>query len=124
MMRQFLKDTRHIYLALGVTDFRKQTAGLAAIVTMQFQLDPFADQCAFLFCNRKKNSIKILRYDSNGFILAGKTLLDGLKFQWPKAAEQVTEITYQQIEWLLQGLEIDQKKALHPIEMNSKNTCF
>lgn len=54
MMRRILKDTRHIYLALGATDFRKQTAGLAAIVNMQFQLDPFADQCAFLFCNHKK----------------------------------------------------------------------
>ena len=38
MMDLFVKDARHIYLACGATDFRKQSAELAAIVTMQFEL--------------------------------------------------------------------------------------
>ncbi|WP_353050533.1 IS66 family insertion sequence element accessory protein TnpB [Bacteroides acidifaciens] len=42
-----------------------------------------------LFCNLKRNGIKVLRYDSNGFILASKKLLDGMKFQWPKTPEGV-----------------------------------
>ena len=69
-MRRFLSDTDHIYLACGVTDFRKQISGLVAMVHMQFRLDPYNDSCAFIFCNKKRNGIKILRYDSNGFILA------------------------------------------------------
>ncbi|MBQ2883295.1 MAG: IS66 family insertion sequence element accessory protein TnpB, partial [Alphaproteobacteria bacterium] len=39
MMRRFLSDTNHIYLACGATDFRKQIAGLVAMVQMQFKLD-------------------------------------------------------------------------------------
>ncbi|ARE65181.1 hypothetical protein ADH76_06775 [Enterocloster clostridioformis] len=52
-------------------------------------LNSFADQCVLLFCNLKRNGIKVLRYDSNGFILASKKLLDGMKFQWPKTPEGV-----------------------------------
>ncbi|WP_333791866.1 IS66 family insertion sequence element accessory protein TnpB [Muricomes intestini] len=124
MMDLFVKDARHIYLACGATDFRKQSAGLAAIVNMQFELDPFINEYVFLFCNRKRNAIKVLRYDSNGFILANKKLLDGMKFQWPKDPSEVKEISYQQVQWLLQGLEIEQKRALHPVKMDAKSTCF
>ena len=124
MMRRFLSDTNHIYLACGATDFRKQIAGLVAMVQMQFKLDPYKDCCAFIFCNKRRNGIKILRYDSNGFILASKKLLEDMKFQWPRTPEEVKEISFQQVEWLLQGLEIEQKKALHEIKVDLKNSCF
>lgn len=124
MMRRFLSDTNHIYLACGATDFRKQIAGLVAMVQMQFKLDPYKDCCAFIFCNKRRNGIKILRYDSNGFILASKKLLEDMKFQWPKTPEEVKEISFQQVEWLLQGLEIEQKKALHEVRADLKNSCF
>lgn len=124
MMRRFLSDTNHIYLACGATDFRKQIAGLVAMVQMQFKLDPYKDCCAFIFCNKRRNGIKILRYDSNGFILASKKLLEDMKFQWPRTPEEVKEISFQQVEWLLQGLEIEQKKALHEIKVDMKNSCF
>ena len=124
MMRRFLSDTDHIYLACGVTDFRKQISGLVAMVHMQFRLDPYKGSCAFIFCNKKRNSIKILRYDSNGFILASKKLLEDMKFQWPRTPDEVKAISYQQVEWLLQGLEIEQKKALHEVKADLKNSCF
>ena len=79
------------------------------MVQMQFKLDPYKDCCAFIFCNKRRNGIKILRYDSNGFILASKKLLEDMKFQWPRTPEEVKEISFQQVEWLLQGLEIEQK---------------
>lgn len=124
MLNRFITGAEQIFLACGATDFRKQADSLAAIVSMQFHRDPFAEQCVFIFCNRKRNGIKILRYDRNGFILASKKLLDGMKFQWPKTPEEVKLISYLQVEWLFQGLKIEQKTALHPVEMNSKNTCF
>ena len=123
-MRRFLSDTDHIYLACGVTDFRKQISGLVAMVHMQFRLDPYKGSCAFIFCNKKRNGIKILRYDSNGFILASKKLLEDMKFQWPRTPEEVKEISFRQVEWLLQGLEIEQKKALHEVKADLKNSCF
>jgi len=124
MLTAFVTSAEQIFLACGATDFRKQADSLVSVVSMQFQLDPFADQCVFIFCNQKRNAIRILRYDSNGFILASKKLLDGMKFQWPKTPEEVKQISPQQVEWLFQGLEIEQKKALRPVEMNLRNTCF
>ena len=87
-------------------------------------MDPFADGYVFIFCNRRRNAIKVLRYDKNGFVLATKKLLDGMKFQWPRNKDEVKEITKQQLEWLLDGLEIEQKHAHHSVDLSSENTCF
>lgn len=124
MLGHFAKDASHIYIACGPTDFRKQIDSLVAMVNLQFKMDPFSDRCAFIFCNKKKNSIKVLRYDKNGFVLASKKLLDEMKFQWPKDAAETKEITFQQLEWLLQGLSIEQKRALHPVKMSAEKICF
>ena len=124
MMRHMACGASRIFLACGATDFRKQITGLTAMVSLQFKLDPFQESYVFIFCNKKKDAIKVLRYDKNGFILATKKLLDGMKLQWPRNTAEVKEISMQQVEWLLQGLEIEQKKALKPIKRSLLNTCF
>ena len=124
MLKSFAGDAEHIILATGATDFRKQITSLSAMVTMQYHMDPFADGYVFIFCNRRRNAIKVLRYDNNGFVLATKKLLDGMKFQWPRNKDEVKEITGQQLEWLLDGLEIEQKNAHHPVNLSSEKACF
>lgn len=124
MLKSFAGDAEHVILATGATDFRKQITSLSAMVTTQYNMDPFAESCVFLFCNRRRNAIKVLRYDRNGFVLATKKLLDGMKFQWPRNTGEVKEITGQQLEWLLDGLEIEQKKAHHPVSISSEEVCF
>ena len=105
-----------VYLACGPTDFRKAVDGLAAIVAQEFKLDPFS-KSIFLFCNKKKDRIKALIWDDNGFILLYKRLEEG-KFQWPKSAHEVRLITPQQLRWLLEGLSIEQSKALQKIAVS------
>ena len=124
MLKSFAGDAEHIILATGATDFRKQITSLSSMVTMQYHMDPFADGYVFIFCNRRRNAIKVLRYDKNGFVLATKKFLDGMKFQWPRNKDEVKEITKQQLEWLLDGLEIEQKHAHHSVDLSSENTCF
>lgn len=124
MLNRFTADAQHIYLAIGATDFRKQINSLAAMVQLRFDMDPFTESHIFIFCNKKKDSIKILRYDKNGFIPVHKKLLEKMKFQWTKDCEMVKEISHQQVEWLLEGLEIEQKKAHHAVEMSHGNVCF
>ena len=123
-MKRIAEGASRIFLAYGNTDFRKQIPGLVAMVTLNFKLDLFNDDYVFIFCNRKRDAIKVLRYDRNGFVLATKKLLDDMKFQWPRTPDEVKEITFQQVEWLLQGLEIEQKKAHHQVKINVKNCCF
>lgn len=35
-----------------------------------------------------------------------------MRFQWPKSQGEIRDITKRQIEWLLEGLQIDQKKHI------------
>ena len=57
-----------VYLAPGVTDMRKSIDGLALIVSEVLELDPFSESL-FVFCNRGRNKLKILHWQTNGFWL-------------------------------------------------------
>ncbi len=57
-----------VYLALGKTDLRKSIDGLSIIVQETFKLDPFSKHF-FVFCNRKKDKLKILEWAGDGFWL-------------------------------------------------------
>jgi len=123
MIKHIADEAEHIYIALGATDFRKQQNGLAALVSLKFKLDPYSGKSVFLFCNKRHNSLRALRWDRNGFILVTKFLSDDMKFQWPKNQGEIRDITKRQMEWLLEGLQIDQKKVLRE-NINTKNLIF
>ena len=123
MMHHIADEAEHIYIALGATDFRKQQNGLAALVSLKFKLDPYSGKSVFLFCNKRHNSLRALRWDRNGFILVTKFLSDDMKFQWPKNQVEIRDITKRQMEWLLEGLQIDQKNV-HRENINTENMIF
>ena len=110
-----LTDTgvERVYLACGSTDLRKSIDGLAAIVQQRFRLDPFSN-CLFVFCNRNKDKIKILKWEYHGFWLFYKRLEQG-KFKWPNDMTEVKKVTTREFRWLLDGLSIDQPKALKEV---------
>jgi len=100
-----------VYLALGVTDLRNNIDGLSLIVEMQFKLDPFSNSM-FVFCNRKKDKIKILLWDNNGFWLYYRRLEEGT-FHWPQKEgyEKTLPVTGRQLTWILDGLRLDEPAA-------------
>jgi len=104
----------HIYVACGHTDMRKSIDGLAAIVAQNFHLDPF-DKSLFLFCGRRRDRIKGLLWEGDGFLLLYKRL-EGGSFSWPKDPQEVLQITPQQYRWLMEGLSIHQKKIIPKLE--------
>ena len=124
MLSVITQGAEHIYLCCGVTDFRKQIEGLTSLVSLKFHLDPYSPVCVFVFCNRKKNCIKALRFEDDGFLLATKKLLADMRFQWPKTPEEVKDITPQQARWLLEGLSIEQKTAHRHMHIRPEDTCF
>ena len=124
MINKLLSNISSIYIAYGATDFRKQISSLCAEVKSRFNLNPYKN-VAFIFCNKKRNSIKVLCYDKNGFVLAQKTLLDQekMKFQWPRNSNELKNITKQQLNWLLAGLKVEQKGSFKEFELDSENTA-
>ena len=120
MLNKLIEEIPTIYLVYGPTDFRKQIHSLMNMVKTQYKMDPYK-KVAFLFCNRKRNSIKLLCYDKNGFILAQKTLLDvsNYKFQWPKDEKELGQITHEQLRWLLSGLQVYPKSYFQDIEIKN-----
>ena len=94
MINDLLQSISKVYIAYGTTDFRKQIDSLCIKVKSKFHLNPY-EKAAFIFCNKKRNSIKVLCYDKNGFVLAQKKLLDTekMKFQWPRNSSEMKNIT-------------------------------
>lgn len=123
MMKHIADGAGHIYLALGATDFRKQQSGLVSLVALKFKLDPHSGASVFLFCNKRHNALRALRWDGNGFILVTKSLSEEMKFQWPKNEGEIRDISKRQLEWLLSGLQVDQKKA-HPDSIDTSRIIY
>ena len=101
------QDHPAVYLALGSTDMRKQINGLSALVEQVLEKDVFSGHL-FVFCNRKRNMIRILYWQHNGFCLWTKRL-EKHRFKWPEEATDVQLIKARELSWLLDGL--DMKKA-------------
>lgn len=103
---------QRVYLACGSTDLRKSIDGLAVLVKEGFSLDPFSPSL-FVFCNRRRDKIKVLEWDTNGFWLHYRRLERG-RFQWPERADRETlTVSRRELRWLLDGLSLKQRQA-HP----------
>lgn len=99
-----------IYIVCGYTDMRRSINGLASLVQSCLGMDPFSRKL-FLFCGKQSDRMKALLWEDDGFVLLYKRLESG-KFRWPRTEEQVRDITWQEFRWLMEGLEINQPKAI------------
>ena len=105
-----LSGVKNIYLVVGYTDMRKSIDGLMSIIKNTYDLDPFAN-ALYLFCGRRCDRIKALHFDKDGFVLYYKRLDSG-RYQWPRKASEVRPLTRQEFRWLMEGLSIEQPKAI------------
>ena len=110
-----LDEIENFYMYQGPTDLRKGIDGYCALVSSEMDLDAFSNSL-FLFCNRKKDKLKILYWDGNGFWLLYKRLEAG-KFRWLNSVEETSySLSHQQMRWLLEGLDIHQKRAFREMK--------
>ena len=94
---------QQVYLAVGDTDMRKSINGLSVLVEQAMGHNPFTGDM-FVFCNRRRNMIKILYWDQNGFALWHKRL-EKQRFHWPTSTDEVVSLKTKELEWLLAGLD-------------------
>lgn len=57
-----------IYCVTGATDMRRSIDGLMAIIRDTYQMDPYA-HALYLFCGKRRNTLKALYFDKDGFCL-------------------------------------------------------
>ena len=102
---------KKIYIATGYADLRRGIDGLAAIIRVQFDLDPFDRNTLFLFCGRRSDRIKALLWEGDGFLLMYKRLNIGA-FNWPRSADEAVEISREEYERLMQGFSVIAKRLI------------
>lgn len=106
MLRDFT-GADHIYIACGYTDLRKGIDGLAALVKKRFRLEPCSNSL-FLFCGHRRDRIKALYFEGDGFLLLYKRIECG-RFQWPCTIQDVRELSANEFHDLMSGLCIERK---------------
>jgi len=95
----------NVFLHRASVDFRKSIDGLGAIVQEELKLDLFAANL-FVFCCSRRKRLKILYWDKTGFALWYKRL-ESERFPWPRCEDSdVVELTIEQLQWLLEGIDI------------------
>ena len=109
-----------IFIVCGCTDMRKSIDGLCAIIQDTLRMDPYSNSL-YLFCGRRRDRIKALLYEKDGFVLLYKRLTGTGGYRWPRNQTEVRNLTWRELEWLMQGLEIDQPKAIKPTSISVDN---
>ena len=111
-----LKEMRfpQVYLVCGYTNMRRSIDGLAGMVKQNFGLEPCSGS-VFLFCGKRRDRMKALLWEDDGFLLMYKRLDNGA-FQWPRSESEAKLLTQEQFVWLMQGLSVEQPKAIRRSE--------
>jgi len=104
-----------VYLHRAPVDFRKAINGLSIIVDNAMQVSIF-EAGLFVFCNKKRDKLKVLYWDNTGFCLWHKRL-EKDKFIWPrKHSDDVIAWNYEQLNWLLRGFDVSKLNAHNPLK--------
>ena len=95
-----------VYLCLTPCDMRKSFDSLQALVREYLELDAFAGHL-FVFTGWRKDRVKILYWDRDGFAVWSKRLEEGTyAVGFGDAAERRREITAQELGALLSGIDL------------------
>lgn len=98
-------DDIQVYLCREFVDMRKAINGLSILVEEVLELDPFGAHL-FVFCNKKRDKLKVLFWERNGFVLVYKRL-ERDRFPWPADLdEEVISLTGRELNWLLDGIDV------------------
>lgn len=106
-----ISGVEDIYLVCGYTDMRKSIDGLRAIVEGTLHLDS-KSRSLFLFCGRRCDRMKALLWEGDGYVLMYKRLDVQGRYRWPRCAGEARNLTWQEFDWLMSGIDIEQPTAI------------
>jgi transposase len=95
-----------VYLCLSPCDMRRSFDGLHALVRDHLQLDPFAGHL-YLFANQRRDRLKILYWDRDGFAIWAKRLEAGTyAIPCGEPGSRGLEISVEELGALLSGIDL------------------
>jgi transposase len=116
--------TVRIYLAVQPADMRRGFDGLAALTTSVIGQDPLSGHL-FVFCNRRRDRMKILYWDRDGFAVWMKRLERGV-FNLPTPTGDRVEVTPAEMAAILEGIDLKharrQRRFVSPTVSQSQNS--
>ena len=105
----------NIFIHREAVDMRRGINGLCDLVQAEC-MGELSGKNLFVFCGKRRDSIKVLYFDRSGFCLWQKRL-DVDKFPWPKKSlEEIVVISAQQFSWLLEGFDVWKMKPFEEIK--------
>jgi transposase len=108
-----ISRTTRVFLATRPTDMRRGFDGLAALVENLIREDPFSGHL-FVFRNQRRDRLKLLWWDRDGWALFYKRLERG-GYEFPtdrmtNSDEARLEIRADELALLLEGIDLDSVK--------------
>lgn len=86
-------------------DMRRGINGLCELVALS-EMGDFSGKNLFVFCGKRRDSIKVLYFDKSGFCLWQKRL-EHDRFPWPKKlTETIVKLSPEQFAWLVDGYDV------------------
>ena len=104
-----LSGRQAIYACTTAVDFRKQHDGLVALVREQLEIDPF-DGAVFVFFNKRRDRIKLIVWDDNGFWLLYKRLESGTYERLRNSDSKRLTLSRAELSMLLDGIALGKGK--------------
>ena len=92
-----------VFLAVEPIDMRMGADGLSLLVQQGLGQTPGSGH-AFAFRNRRGNRMKLLIWDGTGVWLCQRRLHQG-RFTWPTVDDVLWQISEQQWQWLVTGVD-------------------
>ena len=94
------------YLFTGITDMRKGFDSLCGIVSSQMKLDALSG-AVFIFINRRRNQVKLLLWEGDGFSIYHKRLERGT-YELPATNDNINNIAIsnEALQHILQGVSL------------------
>jgi transposase len=93
-----------IFVCTLSTDMRRSFDGLAALASEVVREDPLSGHL-FVFINRRRDRVKVLWWDEDGYALFYKRLETGT-FEMPRSIEGRMEMSHGELGMLLDGVDL------------------
>jgi transposase len=99
-----------VYLAAGATDMRKGFDGLYGMARDRLRIDPLSGHL-FVFCNGRRNRLKVLYWDGSGLWICSKRLEKG-RFSWPAQGDDQGRVrmSSEELTLLVGGIELSRSR--------------